>query len=121
MATEALASPSRHPRDFRSKIHRYQECFRSASYRRYEETFGCGLRGFRLLVVTSSLTRLASLCRLVREIPPTDFVWLTRQEAVLQHGMSAEIWSRGGHLETPAESIVGSSLAGTAPLLPIRP
>jgi len=121
MASETVASPSRANRDFRSKILRYQERFRSGSYKSYEQVWDCQLQGFRLLVVTNSQKRLSALCRLVREMPPSDFVWLTDQAALFASGISAPIWAQGGRQDCQLQSIVGPTLARVAPLLPVRP
>jgi hypothetical protein len=121
MASETVASFSRGKRDFRSKILRYQERFRSGSYKRYEQLWGCQLQGFRLLVVTNSRKRMSSLCRLVREMPPSDFVWLTHQAALFASGISAPIWVQGGRRDHLLQSIVGPTLARVEPLLPVRP
>ena len=118
MATETMAGPTRTDGDFRSKVLRYQALFRTAGYKTYETTWNCPLRGFRLLVVANSQTRLASLCRLVRQMPPSDFVWLTDQVSLFAEGITAPIWARGGHLDSPPQSIVGPQFSRAAPLLP---
>ena len=120
MGTESLASPSRASRDFREKILRYQDHFRAAAYKRHEVPLGCGLRGFRMLVVANSQRRLASLCRLVQQTPPSDFIWLTDQASMFANGLSAAIWARGGHQERPTESILGPTYGRVAPLSPTR-
>ena len=120
MGTESLASPSSASRDFREKIVRYQDHFRAAAYQRYEAPLGCGLRGFRLLVVTNSPRRLASLCRLVQQTPPSDFIWLTDQASMFANGLSAAIWVRGGRQEMATQSILGPTYGRVAPLLPTK-
>ena len=120
MGTESLTSPSRASRDFREKILRYQDHFRAAAYKRYEAPLGCGLRGFRLLVVTNSPRRLASLCRLVQQTPPSDFIWLTDQASMFANGLSAAIWVRGGRQEMATQSMLGPTYGRVAPLLPTR-
>jgi hypothetical protein len=121
MGTETVASPSRSRADFRSKIQQYQEVFRSQAYKRYEALSGCPLCGFRLLVLANSRRRLTSLCRLVRETPPSDFVWLTEERALFAAGISAPIWFRGGKQDVPTQSILGPTLSCVAPLLPVKP
>ncbi len=121
MASETVASPTRKGSDFRSKIVRYHEYFRSGLYKRYEQEWDCQLRGFRLLVVTSMQQRLAVLCRLVREMPPSDFVWLADRASLFSAGMAAAIWVQGGNQDSPPRSILGSTLARPTPLLPVKP
>jgi len=110
MGTETVASRQRSKEDVRQKVHNYQTYFRSEGYRRYEGIWGCRFRGFRLLVVASSPARLAALCRLVRRMPPSDFVWLTDQGNLLSQGTWAPIWARGGRLDAPLQSILGNQM-----------
>jgi hypothetical protein len=113
--TETMASPRRAMTDIRQKIISYQFYFRSARYKRYDGIFDCSLRGFRLLFLTHSLGRLRALCQLVQEMPPSDFVWLTECSRLFPDGVSARIWARGGGLQGPPQSILGS-LCCRAPL-----
>jgi hypothetical protein len=115
--SEALASMDRAPKDIRQKILNYQALFRSGRYKRFEHVFESKLNGFRLLFLVNSPARLISLCRLVREMPPSDFIWLTDQEKMFSHGLSAKIWARGGRNEDPLKSILGPGLARELPLM----
>jgi len=108
MGTETLASPKRSRRDLRQKILNYREYFRSERYKRYERTWSCTMRGFRLLFVTHTADRLAAVCRLVRDMQPSDFIWLTDQNRLSQNGLCSQIWARGGRLNAALESILGS-------------
>ena len=67
--------------------------------------------------MTNSLARSTSLSRLVQEMPPSDFIWITNQEKMFSEGLSAEIWARGGKMDRPPRSIIGSDLATTIPVL----
>jgi hypothetical protein len=115
MGTETAASPSGKGGDIRRKIATYQAYFRSGQYKRYEKTWHCDFHGFRLLVVTATEGRLTTLCRLVQEMPPSDFVWLTDQDRMLDRGLAAPIWARGGHLNVPPQSILGKAAATMVP------
>jgi len=117
MGTESRVSLDRNPKDVRQKISNYQALFRTGHYKRYEEIFKSKYNGFRLLFLVNSASRLASLCRLVQEMPPSDFIWLTDQERMFTNGVSAEIWARGGHHDNPPQSIFGPRLACKAPVL----
>lgn len=119
MGTESVASLKRDPRDVRQKVINYQEYFRSDRYKRYEKYWDCNLKGFRLLFLTNTNGRLAVLSRLVQEMPPSDFIWLTSLEQMFSHGLSAEIWVRAGKQEAPSESILGTSACRT-PVLPLK-
>jgi hypothetical protein len=113
--SETLASPKRDMSDIRQKIINYQQYFESEGYKRYEDVFKCNLVGFRLLFLTNTYGRLAALCKLIREMFPTNFVWLTEYSRLFPEGASAKIWAVGGDLHGSQGSILGS-LCCKAPL-----
>lgn len=117
MGTETIASMDRDPKDIRQKILNFQALFHSSNYKRYEHIFNSILNGFRLLFLTNTASRLATLSRLVKEMPPSDFIWLTDQESMFTHGVSAEIWTKGGRYDDPPRSILGPKLACETPVL----
>lgn len=110
MGTETVASPKRDFKDIRQKITNYQALFRTGQYKRYAKTFNSRLNGFRLLFLTNTHTRLKALCRLIREMLPTDFIWLADQNNMFSYGLSANIWARGGRHNNPQQSILGQNL-----------
>jgi hypothetical protein len=114
MGTETIASLDRDTRDIRQKIINYQALFSSGSYKRYERIFKSKLNGFRLVLMTNTAARLTALCRLVQEMPPADFIWLTDQQKIFSHGVSGEIWVRGGRNDQPPQSILGPRMARDA-------
>ncbi len=114
--TETLASTKREMTDIRQKIISYQWYFKTKGYKRYEDVFKRKLIGFRLLFLTHSYGRLVALCKLTREIFPTEFVWLTECSRLFPEGVSAKIWAIGGDLNGPQDSLLGS-LCCKAPLL----
>jgi len=120
MGTESVASLKRNPRDIRQKVINYQEYFRNNRYNRYEKYWDCNLKGFRLLFLTNTNSRLVVLSRLVQEMPPSRFIWLTSLEQMFSHGLSAEIWTRAGKQEAPSGSILGPSACRT-PVMPLKP
>jgi hypothetical protein len=111
MGTETLVNTKLTPNDVRQKIINYQALFSTGQYKRYEKIFKAKLNGFRLLFLSNTHTRLRALCKLVREMPPTDFVWLAVQEQMFSNGLSAEIWVRGGKDNETLQSILGQKLA----------
>ena len=115
--TERLNSQSDGPSSIRSKVVRYQDCFRSAQYKRYERAWNCALNGFRVLFLTDSPSRLKALCQLVEASPPSDFVWLTDLPSMRKQGLAARLWLKGGRLTAARHSILGSK----APLDPATP
>ena len=110
MGTESIISPQHNMQDIQQKVLNYSSYFDSNRYKRYEQTWGCELKGFRLLFLTHTITRLTALCNLAREMPETDFVWLTEQSRLFELGVSGDIWARGGHVDIPCESVFGSLL-----------
>jgi len=96
--------------DIRQKIEHYQSRFRSGEYKLYQQKFNAELIGFRVLFLTDRQPRLAPLCRVVRETPPSDFVWLTDEVSLSARGVGAPIWVRGGHMDRPRQSILGSKV-----------
>jgi len=115
MGTETLARPDRNPGDVREKILNYQAYFRTQKYKRYEKVWGCRFKGFRLLFLTHTQGRLSSLCSLVQQMQPSDFIWLVEQGRMFSKGIAAKIWARGGRIHSDPESILGS-LCCHAPL-----
>ncbi len=105
--TEIVGSPKRTRKDIRQKILNYGMCFDMQAYKKYESLWNCKLNGFRLLFVTDIVARLSTLSALVREMPPSDFIWLTEQARMFKEGISAPIWVRGGRLDAPPHSIFG--------------
>ena len=110
MGTETRASLDRNPGDIRQKILNYKALFRAGHYKRYEGIFESTYKGFRLLFLVNSPSRLVSLCRLVQEMPPSDFVWLTEQNQMFSQGLAANIWVRGGKNNNSLQSILGPQL-----------
>lgn len=115
MGTEPLTSPSRPQVGIRRKILNYQSYFHTGRYRRYQDILGCELRGFRLLMLTHGSARLNSVCRLVKETPPSDFIWVTSLETMLAAGVWAPIWIRGGRDGRLLESILGTKMPDPPP------
>ena len=110
MGTETMASTKQNSGDIRQKIINYQSLFRTSHYKRYEKIFKVELNGFRLLFLTNTFPRMKKICDLVREMPPSDFIWISEQNRMFSHGVSAEIWTRGGRHHKPSESILGPKL-----------
>jgi len=117
MDTEPITSMDRNPKDLRQKMLNYQALFRTGQYKRYEKLFDEKFTGFRLLFLANSNSRFTALCRLVQEMPPSDFIWLTDQEKMFAQGLPAEIWARGGKKDSPPQSIIGPNLAIPAPVM----
>ena len=107
MGTQPLVGGRSPNRDVQSKILRYQTWFRSGDYQR----FSIGDKpfiGFRVLFVTSGVSRLAGLCQLIRQTPPSDFVWATDDPRMRRESLWAPIWTAGGDLSQAPKSILGS-------------
>lgn len=117
MGTEVWANQKRGPGDIRQKIINYQSIFRSCHYKRYKKPFQTEFNGFRLLFLTNSFGRMKKMSDLVARMPPSDFIWLTDQDRMFSHGLSAEIWERGGKYGKPSESILGPKPKFNAPIV----
>lgn len=115
MGTETLADPRRGKRDVRQKIVNYKAALRAHRYKRYQQLWGREVRGFRLLFVAHSWKRMAALCHLVRDMPPSAFTWLTDRAALLSKGVWAAIWAQGGQSDHPRESILDARMPGSCP------
>lgn len=113
MGTEPLANGKGN--DIQEKICRYQEYFRSGQYKKYERTWNTSLNGFRLLFVANSQARFESVASVIRNTPPSDFVWATFEERMFNDGISDTIWSKGGQTQRRPESIL-DGLACPMPL-----
>ena len=107
LGTETLASPKRELTDIRQKILNYRICFDTQVYKQYERLWKCQLNGFRLLFLTDTSSRMSTLCSLVREMQPSDFIWIAQKDRMFEDGISADIWARGGRLDTSPQSILG--------------
>ena len=117
MSTESMASKSNNTNNIQHKIFCYQEIYRNGNYKFLEEVVKSTLQGFRLLFLTSTETRVAALCRFIQKAQNSDFIWLSDQRRMFDHGLSANIWVRGGKYENPRESILGPKHASDFPLM----
>lgn len=77
-------------KDIRTKIINYQQYFQSSGYKRYQDLWDCELNGFRHLFLANTSARLTALCRLLQQMRPSDFVWLTDRDRMFAEGVSAD-------------------------------
>ena len=117
MNTESMASKSNNTNNIQHKILCYQEIYRNGNYKFLKEVIKSGLQGFRLLFLTSTETRVAALCRFIQKAQNSDFIWLSDQGRMFDHGLSANIWTRGAKYENQRESILGPKYATDLPLM----
>jgi hypothetical protein len=110
-----LASPKGDSRDIRQKIINYRKYFSTGRYKRHGELFGASFNGFRMLLLANLDERRKGLCRVVREMTPSDFIWVSDQKRLFVEGAGGAIWARGGKCEDPLQSILGK-LAMPTPL-----
>lgn len=111
MATETLVSKDRTIIDISSKIKNYQIYFFKNLYKRYENLFKSEFHGFRLLFLCNDQQRMNALCKLVKEMPPCNFIWITTQSRMFEKGLGDTIWISGGEQSLPAKSILNSKLS----------
>lgn len=116
MATESRTSGKGYKGNIEEKITNYQLTYKLGRYKRYGSFLKCRLRGFRLLFLTSDLTRLSKLSKLMRQMPPSDFINITDQDSLLAKGLWAPIWYKGGRVDQYPVSILGSKMPENAPV-----
>jgi len=116
MGTETLFSRDPEILDIKSKILSYQYIYRSSLYKKYESQFQATLNGFRTLFIADTAIRFEQLCRLIRSVRSTAFIWLTDQESMFNNGISDKIWIMGGDTEKGSYSILGPTLTFKNPL-----
>ncbi len=117
MGTETLDSGRRGGADIKGKIRRYQRIFTEESYKRYERFWKCRFNGFRLLFLTHDEARLGAMAKLVEQMPPSDFIWLTNADAMFECGIAGSVWVRGGRLDQATRSILGERYCRNAPVV----
>lgn len=108
MATESITSGKGYKNNIRKKIVNYQLTYKLRRYKRYESIFNSGLKGFRLLLVTSRPGHLAKLSRILSQCPPSEFINITDLESLSKKGLWSPIWHKGGRLDLRPVSILGS-------------
>lgn len=106
MDTEPATSPGGKPNDIRQKLLNYRICLVRKLYKGCEQIAAAPLTGFRVLLVTGTVERAALLCRLIEELAPMDFAWVTDIGSIQREGLAATIWVRGGRTDRGRESIV---------------
>lgn len=112
MSTESRVSPSGKPNDIRRKLVSYRIALAKNLYKCCERITGAPFNGFRVLFVANTLARSADLCRLVEEMAPMDFVWVTDHGRLQDAGLGGPIWYRGGRRDVSPQSILGSCATG---------
>jgi hypothetical protein len=105
--TEPLVNKSRTSGDIRHKVICYQRVFQMGRYKTLEDHFQTKLRGFRLLFVCNERNRMNGVCKLVGQMAPSDFIWVTWSDMMDSHGLSAKIWVKGGRIDKAPLSILG--------------
>jgi len=113
-STESIAS-AQNPVSISQKIRSYRSYFQTKGYKRYEKMWMENLDGFRVLFLTNTPQRRDSISGFLRTNPSLNFIWITDKEQMFRHGVSANIWVKGGP-SSPLVSILGSTLAQELPL-----
>lgn len=116
MGTETIVSPSHQSGDLYNKITKYKQLFEHRNFHKYNKLFDYEIKGFRLLFVTSTKSRMLSISNFVQELKPSDFIWVTSKNDILSKGIAAKIWARGGNLNKNLESILGEKYTFRSPL-----
>ena len=90
--TEVLSNPEK---GFLKSINFYYNYFISGKYRRYTEDFKCKpFKGFRVLFVTTTETRLSNMRTAAsgQNLKETRFVWLATADQICPEMMFQNIW-----------------------------
>jgi hypothetical protein len=111
MGTESLMSSRSTTDTISQKIHNYKAYYLSKKYERYEKRWGCSFNGFRVLFMTNTTSRRLTLSRFISSDRSNDFIWITDQDQMFQHGIGGEIWTRGGDISSSPKSILGPTFA----------
>jgi hypothetical protein len=117
MDSEAMTGRKGNTNNIHHKILCYRDLYRNEHYKRLEAAFDSKFNGFRLLFLAITDARVAALCRFAKTTQISDFIWLTDQTRMFDHGLSANIWVRGCRYEDPRESILGAGLASESPII----
>ncbi len=115
MGTESITNSTGKSDTIQQKVTNYHTYFLNEGYKRYQKKWKCELNGFRVLFVTNNNQQKERISRFLRESKSNDFVWVTSQKQLFQHGLSCNIWSRDGN-NIPQQSILGPTLAQDLPL-----
>ena len=111
MGTESVISSRSIVETISQKIFNYKAYHLSRKYERYEKIFGYSFNGFRVLFLTNNASRRSTLSRFIFADKTNDFIWITDQEKMFQHGIGSNIWTRGGDISSSPESILGRTFA----------
>lgn len=107
-STESIVSSKYDRRHIRKKIENYRVYLGRGLYQKYSDLFAREFRGFRVLFLASTEKRHNQLCRAIRDLYPSDFVWLSTRKRVSGCGVDAAAWAPGGRLAPPCASILGT-------------
>lgn len=110
MGTESLQSKGQRTNNIATKIQNYQTYFKSKKYLRYQKKWNTIFNGFRLLIITNTTKRKISISNFINSDNLNDFIWLADQSEMFEKGLGGRIWSRGGKLSIPQESILGPTI-----------
>ena len=108
MGTETVADPKHTSNtDIRRKIIVYRTYLGRRGYKRYasQDLFNAQFTGFRLLLISATVQRCETLSRLVRALPPSNFVWVAEFSAIADKSFVEPVWAIGGH-DGPKHSLL---------------
>ena len=99
--------------DLRTKILAYRALLGSGQYRRLATLMEVQTRGFRVLLLTNTQARGQSLCRMVKQMAPSDFIWVSHRAIIESRGIGQAVWYPGGKESSGPCSILGSQATRT--------
>ena len=108
LSSEPLASSA--PNSISRKVQNYRRMLAQKEFGEHPTEAPYPYKGFRVLILTDTLQRSTQAARLIAQMGPSDFVWVTDEESLLSKGLHERIWIRGGRINDRRESIIGSQL-----------
>ncbi len=105
MGTEVQKSTQGHTNNLNHKIHNYAKTLADGKYRHLDNAFDAHFKGFRVLLIANSQSRLDQINGLVESMSNTGFIWTTSLEKLQSETMAAPVWFSAGKL--PLQSILG--------------
>lgn len=107
LGNEPIARSTRYGSDITSKFEAYQQCYVSRDFQEYNNRFSYTFKGFRVLVVTSSVRRLTNIAEKEDSKRIKGLVWLTTRDQIRPESLFSPIWTAPGFDHNPL-SIVRS-------------
>lgn len=118
-STESLSGCVSKKNTIRSKIVNYKKLFCIGQYKRFEEYFDATYEGFRVLFICDTIKRCSKIMSILEEQNPSNFIWLSTLNQILEKGLGANIWQFSGNTVYEQSSILGPQFAIVSPVIKV--